>query len=313
MATARRVLVQTGGDPAGVVLVLCVPCGLLALLRALFGRVPGVFDRVGPQLFGVFPLIVMFMAASIVMVRERAGGTLERLGCLPLRRVELLVGYLLGFGVLAVLQAGVTAVLAAGVLGMPVAAPVVVLGATAALNAVLGAAMGLLVSTFARTEFQAVEYLPALLLPQFLLCGLFVPHPQMPAALQTVSDLLPMTYAVEATARLATRPAAPGAYFTDITVVSGFLVLAIAIGAVTLRHRTCDSTGPAQGLRRWQPRSGALHLFAFTVVREGRNRPRATRGAAGAAPGGVLHPRWCTGAGPGPWMRPVLPSAPVPP
>ncbi|PWK78620.1 ABC-2 type transport system permease protein [Lentzea atacamensis] len=237
-ATARRVLGQLAHDLGTVALILALPCVLLILLRWVFHGVPGSFARAGPQLFGVFPLIVMYLVASVATLRERVNGTLDRLLCLPMRRLDLLLGYVVAFGVLAVAQAGVATGLAVGVLGMRVAGPVWLLLLAAALDALLGLALGLLTSAFARTEFQAVQYLPAVILPQFLLCGLFVPPEAMDGTLRLLADTMPMTYAVQATSRIATEPGITSALLADLVAVTAFLLACLILGAFTLRRRT---------------------------------------------------------------------------
>jgi ABC-2 type transport system permease protein len=237
-ATARRVLGQLAHDPGSVALILGLPCVLLALLRWVFDGVPEAFDRAGPQLFGVFPFIVMYLIASVATLRERVNGTLDRLLCLPMRKLDLLLGYVLAFGLLAVAQACLATGLAVGVLKMTVAGPVWLLIPAVTLDALLGLALGLLTSAFARTEFQAVQYLPAVILPQFLLCGLFVPREAMHGTLRLLADAMPMTYAVHATSRIATEPEVTPSLLADLGVVTGFLLACLILGALTLRRRT---------------------------------------------------------------------------
>jgi ABC-2 type transport system permease protein len=237
-ATARRVLGQLRRDPATVTLILGVPCLLLWLLQWVFVGVPGAFDRVGPLLFGVFPLIVMYLVASLTMLRERISGTLDRLLCLPMRKLDLLLGYLLAFGLFAVAQAALTTVLAIGVLDMHVAGPVWLLIPTAASDALFGVALGLLTSAFARTEFQAVQYLPAVVLPQFLVCGLFVPPDAMSDTLRLIADAMPMTHAVQATSAIANHPGITTSLMANLGVVTGFLLACLVLASLTLRRRS---------------------------------------------------------------------------
>ena len=117
------------------------------------------------------------------------------------------------------------------------AGPQPVVGALAVANAVLGTALGLFVSAFAQTEFQAVQFMPAMVFPQILLCGLFVGRDQMAAWLRWISDALPLTYAYDALAHTATDTL-DGRFAADVAVVCGCIVLALALGAVTLRRRT---------------------------------------------------------------------------
>ena len=237
LATAARVLRQVRHDRRTVAMLLLVPCVLMGLLAWIYDGTP-VFDAIGPALLGVFPFVVMFLVTSIATLRERKTGTLERLLTLPLGKGDLVGGYALAFGLLAAVQALVAAGFALWVLGLDVAGPPWLLVVVAVVNALLGTALGLFLSAFAATEFQAVQFLPAFALPQFLLCGLLVDRDAMPGVLRAISDVLPLSYAVDAMQSIA-RDATPGADVTrDLTVVLAFVVAAIAAGAATLRRRT---------------------------------------------------------------------------
>ncbi|MFJ8438324.1 ABC transporter permease [Kitasatospora griseola] len=238
LATARRVLAQLRHDPRTVAMLLAVPCLLLVLLKYMYDRQPGTFDRIGPELLGVFPLMVMFLVTSVAMLRERTTGTLERLLTMPLGRLDLLLGYALAFGLVALVQAALASALTIGLLGLQVAGPTWLVFAVALADGLLGMALGLLVSAFAATEFQAVQFLPAVLLPQLLLCGLFVPRADMAPALRVISDVLPLSYAVDAMGRITARSAVDGQVVADLAVVAGSALLALALGAATLRRRT---------------------------------------------------------------------------
>ncbi len=236
-AVALRTLAQLRRDPRTLALIVGVPCLLEALLQQLFsGRSP-VFQQVGPPLLGLFPFVTMFLVTSITMLRERTSGTLERLMTLPLGKLDLLAGYGIAFALVAVVQASVVSALTFGLLGLDVAGPRPLVVALAVANAVLGTALGLFVSAFAQTEFQAVQFMPAVVFPQVLLCGLFVSRDAMAGWLRAISDAMPLTYAYDALAHTAANTL--GARFAiDVAVVCGCVVLALALGAATLRRRT---------------------------------------------------------------------------
>jgi ABC-2 type transport system permease protein len=237
LAVTLRVLSQLRRDPRTIALIVVVPCVLETLLKELFAGSAGTFQHIGAPLLGLFPFITMFLVTSITMLRERTSGTLERLMTLPLAKLDLLAGYGLAFGLMATIQAAAVSGVAFGLLGLDVQGPRVVVVALAVGNAVLGSALGLFVSAFAQSEFQAVQFMPAVVFPQILLCGLFVPRSQMATWLRWLSDVLPLTYAYDALAHTAgnmfdTR------FAVDVAVVGGCTVLALALGAVTLRRRT---------------------------------------------------------------------------
>jgi ABC-2 type transport system permease protein len=238
LAVARRVLTQLRHDPRTVALLVVVPALLVTLLRYVFDGRPDVFDVIGPGLVGLFPLISMFLVSSITVLRERTTGTLERLLTMPLHKLDILAGYAIAFACLAAVQATVVSVVAFGLLGLEAAGSPWAVGALAVGNALLGMALGLLVSAFASTEFQAVQFLPAFILPQLLLCGLIVPREQMADALRVAADALPMTYAYDSLQRVANDGALGSRGRLDVAVLAGAIVLALALGAVTLRRRT---------------------------------------------------------------------------
>ena len=238
LAVAGRVLTQLRRDHRTLAMVLVLPCILISLLWWMFEDLPGnSFDRVGPALLAIFPVIVMFLVTSVTTLRERASGTLERLLSMPMGKGDFLFGYALAFGLVAAVQSVLAVALSVGVLGMEIDGPVWLLTVVAVTDAVLGTALGLFVSAFAQTEFQAVQFMPAVVVPQILLCGLFVPRFLLPDVLHTISDLLPLSYAVDAMSHLA-RSSSTADVWHDLAVVGGFALAGLALGAATLRRRT---------------------------------------------------------------------------
>jgi len=146
LAIAARVLRQLRHDPRTVAMLLVVPSLLVTLMRYVFDARPATFNAVGAPLVGLFPLISMFLISSITVLRERTSGTLERLLTMPLAKLDILVGYAIAFAGLAALQALVVSVVAFGLLGLDVAGSPLAVGALAVANALLGMALGLLVS-----------------------------------------------------------------------------------------------------------------------------------------------------------------------
>ncbi|HEY5661157.1 MAG TPA: ABC transporter permease [Gaiellaceae bacterium] len=236
-AVALRVLQQLRRDLRTIALIIAVPCLLEFLLQQLFGRDSAVFQQIGTPLLGLFPFITMFLVTSITMLRERTTGTLERLMTMPLHKVDILAGYGIAFALVAVVQATLVSLLAFGLLGLDTAGPKWLVVVLAVANAVLGSTLGLFVSAFAQTEFQAVQFMPAVVFPQILLCGLFVARDDMAAWLRAISYLLPLTYAYEALSRTAANQL-DARFALDVAVVCGCIVLALGLGAATLRRRT---------------------------------------------------------------------------
>lgn len=237
-ATVLRIGRQLRHDPRTLALLLLVPSVLLGLLSWILQTRPGAFNHFAPSMLGVFPLTVMFTVTSVATLRERTYGTLGRLLTLPLTKPEFVVGYALAFGILATAQGVLVSGLSFGVYGLHVAGSPWLIVVVAVLNALLGTALGLALSALASSEFQAVQFMPAFIFPQLLLCGIIVPRSDLPNMLHWISNVLPLSYAIDATSRVATSPTMSGALLGDIAAVVGFVVVALVAGAGTLRRRT---------------------------------------------------------------------------
>jgi ABC-2 type transport system permease protein len=238
LATGGRVLLQLRHDPRTLALMLLVPCVLETLLRLIYADHRIAFDEAGAPLLAFFPLTTVFLVTSIALLRERVSGTLERLLAGPLGRLELLGGYAIAFGMVATVQAALVSALTLGPLGLHVQGPVLLVVLLAVCVAILGTGLGLLASAYARSEFQVVQFFPVIILPQLLLCGLLVARQRMPAALHAISDVLPLSYAVDGMHHLTRQTGASGALLGDIVIVLGFALGALLLGAATLRRAT---------------------------------------------------------------------------
>jgi ABC-2 type transport system permease protein len=238
VATASRILRQLSHDHRTLMLIFIVPCVLLALLRWLFSDSLATFNHVAPALLGVFPFIVMFIVTSITTLRERTGGTMERLMTTPIAKLDIIIGYMIAFGLLAIVQALLASVMLLYILGLDVAGPNWFLVVMALADALLGTALGLFVSAFAKTEFQAVQFMPAFVLPQVLICGLIVPLSQMPDLLEKIAYFLPLTYAIDALNIVVTQASISADAWRDLVVVVGCIILAVLLGGLTLRRKS---------------------------------------------------------------------------
>ncbi|MDD9378020.1 ABC transporter permease [Streptomyces sp. ZAF1911] len=238
VATAARVLRQLRHDPRSIALMLLVPVLMLVLLRYVFDGNPRTFDGIGASLLGIFPLITMFLITSIATLRERTSGTLERLLAMPLGKGDLIAGYALAFGAMAVVQSLLATGVALWVLGLDVVGSPWLLLLVALLDALLGTALGLFVSAFAASEFQAVQFMPAVIFPQLLLCGLFAARDTMQPVLEAISNVLPMSYAVDGMNEVLTHTDMTADFVRDVGIVAGCALLVLTLGAATLRRRT---------------------------------------------------------------------------
>lgn len=237
LAVTTRVLRQLRRDHRTLAMLLVLPCVIMTLLWWMFTDRPAfAYGALAPALLALIPFIVMFLVTSVTTLRERTSGTLERLLAMPMGKGDFLLGYAIAFGLVAAVQSALAVTVSTLLLDLDVAGPVWLLLVVAVLDAVLGSALGLFVSAFAQTEFQAVQFMPALVFPQILLCGLFVDRDELPRFLEVVSNLLPLSHAVDAM-QAVSREADP-AVAGDLLLVTAFTAGALVLGALTLRRQT---------------------------------------------------------------------------
>jgi ABC-2 type transport system permease protein len=237
-AMTARVIAQLRRDHRTVAMLIVMPALLVSLMWWMFQDSPATFDRVGGPLLAVFPSIIMFIVTSVATLRERSTGTLARLFTMPMGKLDFLLGYALAFALIAIVQAVVVVSIALYALDLDIRGDAWQLGVVAVLDGILGTALGLFASAFAATEFQAVQLMPAVMIPQLLLCGLLLPRDQLPGVLHAVSDVLPLSYAVDAVAGVARGNGFGEGAGTDALIVAAFIVAALILGAATLRRRT---------------------------------------------------------------------------
>jgi ABC-2 type transport system permease protein len=237
-ATVVRILHQLRHDPRTIGMLMVVPVVLMGLVYAMFAGDEPITSSVLLIMLGLFPFVIMFLITSIAMLRERTSGTLERLMTTRSGKVDLLFGYGIAFGAAATVQATIAASCAYLLFDMTTVGSAGLVILVAVLTALLGVALGLLCSAFARTEFQAVQLLPIVVIPQILLCGLFVPRDEMAGWLQAISDVLPLSYAVEALQQVGANVEATSTYWVDLAVVGACVILGLTLAAATLRRRT---------------------------------------------------------------------------
>lgn len=237
LAIARRVLNQLRHDPRTLALLFVIPPLLLTLLKYVFEGEPREFNGIAPMMLGIFPMIMMFLITSIATLRERTSGTLDRLMTMPMSKLDFIVGYALAFSLVASVQAVVTGTVMLGVLKVTVLGGTLptLVGAVAA--AFLGTSLGLFASAFARSEFQAVQFMPVFIFPQFLTCGLFVARDAMARPLQWFADVMPLTYSADAMKQVTTHAAWTSTHTKDLLIVLGFAVVALILGSITIQRQ----------------------------------------------------------------------------
>jgi len=236
-ATMLRVLKQLRHDHRTLALILFVPSILLIVLSYVFENNSQVFEGIAPLILGIIPFTLMFIVTSVAVLRERTSGTLERLLISPASRLDILFGYAGAFALLAFVQAALASFITIVVFNVPIAGNTASLLTVAVLAGILGMSLGLFFSSFAKNEFQAVQFMPAFVLPQFLTCGLFTPRDDMASFLRYFSDLMPITYVVEAMRQIKTSFTWTGDLTFDVAVIAGFILVALVLGALSLKPR----------------------------------------------------------------------------
>jgi ABC-2 type transport system permease protein len=238
LATSLRVMRQLSHDKRTLLLLFVVPGALLGLLAWIYSDTPRIFDFIGAPFLAMFPFVVMFLITSITTLRERSSGTLERLMAMPTRKLDILFGYTITFGILAILQGILTSVLAVHFYGLDVAGPEWMLIVVALIDALLGTTLGLFISAFAQTEFQAIQFMPAFIFPQFLVSGILVPIDKLPDTLYYLAKCFPLTYAVDAMQRVTVQTTVTKEIYTDLGIVILYGLVAILLAGATLRRQT---------------------------------------------------------------------------
>ena len=237
IATASRVLIQLRHDPRTLALVFIVPPILLVILKYVFQGERGVFDHVAPMLLGVMPMIMMFLITSIVTLRERRSGTLDRLMTMPISKLDFIFGYAIAFCLVGLLQALISGGVMLGLLRVTVLGGSIHTMITAVLAAFLGTALGLFTSAFARSEFQAIQFLPAFIFPQLFTCGLFAARSDMAKWLRWISDIFPLTYSVDAMKQVTLHAPWTGTLSKDLIIVAAFALVTLIMGSATIRRQ----------------------------------------------------------------------------
>lgn len=237
LATTNRVLRQLLHDPRTLVLLFVIPSILITILKYVFNKQNTLFSSIAPLLLGIFPMVIMFLITSITTLRERRSGTLERLMSTPLDKTDFIFGYAIAFSFVALLQALVTSTTLLVILKVTVLGGTIPTVIGAVLSALLGTSLGLFLSAFATTEFQAIQFMPAVIFPQFLVCGLFIPRDQMAKALQWFADVMPLTYSVDAMKQVATSSTWTFTHTKDLSIVLLFSVVALILGSITIQRQ----------------------------------------------------------------------------
>jgi ABC-2 type transport system permease protein len=237
LATTRRVLSQLRHDPRTLALLFIIPSVLITILKYVFQGETAVFDHLAPMLLGIFPMVMMFLITSVVTLRERTSGTLDRLMTMPISKLDFIVGYAIAFSLLGLLQASIAGIVMLGLLHVTVLGGTIPTIVGAVFAALLGTSLGLFTSAFATSEFQAIQFMPAFIFPQLLTCGLFIARNQMAKPLQWFANVMPLSYSVDALKQVTTHATWTSTLTRDLIVVAAFIAAALILGSATIRRQ----------------------------------------------------------------------------
>ena len=235
LTIATRVIHQLIRDRRTMVLIVVVPLVVMTLIGLSFPE-GTVLDYIAPALLATMALFFSFLLTGISFLRERSQGTMERLMASPVSRLDIVVGYLFGFFIFALLQTLIVVLFTIYVLDVQYYGDlwqififqIVII--TAAVN------LGIFISTFARNEFQMVQFIPLIIFPQIFLCGVIWPVEQMPNYLQWLSAILPLTYAVDGLRDIMLLGQSLLDVWFELAVLVGFTAIISILAAITLRR-----------------------------------------------------------------------------
>ena len=237
LAIAERIIRQIVKDRRSAALIIVAPLIVMSLVGfSLIDQKP-VLNRVAPGLLGTFVMFFTFLLTGVSFLRERAQGTLERLMTTTVARGDILVGYLLGFLLFATIQAAVILTFTIVALQIEYQGNIIEIVAVLLLVVVVAVNLGIFVSTFANNEFQVVQFIPIVLLPQIFLSGVIIPTDQMPSVMEAISVVLPLTYAVEGLREIMVMDQSLADVWVDLVVLAGF-GLGLLIAALATLRRT---------------------------------------------------------------------------
>ena len=232
---AGRIIRQLIRDRRTMAMIVVVPVVIMTLIGLSFPE-EGILDYIAPALLATLALFFSFLLTGISFLRERSQGTMERLMASPLSRLDIVVGYLFGFFIFALTQTLIMVLFTIYVLGVNYYGDlwqifvfqIVVI--TGAVN------LGIFISTFARNEFQMVQFIPLIIVPQIFLCGVIWPVEQMPDYLQWLSAVLPLTYAVDGLRDIMLAGKSLLDVGFELAVLAGFTVVTSILAAIVLRR-----------------------------------------------------------------------------
>ena len=236
LAITERIVRQMLRDRRSIGLLIVGPLLVMSLVGFSLVEQRAVLDRVAPGLLAVFVLFFTFILTGVGFLRERAQGTLERLQTTLVGSFDIMLGYMLGFLLFAVVQTVVILGFTIFVLRIEYVGSLWEIGAVLFLVVTVAVSLGIFISSFANNEFQVVQFIPIVLAPQIFLSGVIIPVEQMPTLFEWISVVLPLTYAVEALREIMLRGAGLAALWPELAAIGVFSVALLTAAVATLRR-----------------------------------------------------------------------------
>jgi ABC-2 type transport system permease protein len=237
LAIAHRVLIDFFRDRRSRVVLIVTP-GILIILGRYMYSTPAAFDRTGGLMLGVFPALSMFLTGSTALVHERSEGTLEKVLTTPASRKDLVAGYIIAAAAASLAQAVVTVTLAYEVCHLTTQTPAWLIYLLTALCGIFGMSLGICASAVSKNEGEAEMFLPGVMVPQLLLCGVFWPVSRMETWVHWLADFLPITALANTmtSARLHSYGGLSMVY--SLIAMAGIIVISLTVAVRVVGTRT---------------------------------------------------------------------------
>ena len=236
LAIASRIVNQITRDHRSLALIIVAPIIVMSLVGFSFADQRDILNRVAPGLIGVFVLFFVFILTGVSFLRERAQGTLERLLTTPVGGADILAGYLLGFLLFAGIQSVVILFYTIFALRIDYEGSLWQIFVLLFIVTLVAVSLGIFISTFARNEFQVVQFIPVILLPQIFLSGAVLPTEQLPGYFQAAGKALPLTYAVDGLKAVMLHGESLGGIGRELAALGGFAIGLLALALMTVRR-----------------------------------------------------------------------------
>jgi len=235
LAITVRISREIRRDRRSLALIIGAPIIVMLLIRFSFQDQKSVLNEVAPALIATMAMFFVFVLTGISFLRERSQGTLERLLSTAVSRSDLLIGYLAGFLIFALVQSIIILMYTLFIVDVDYAGKIWDIIAILLIVTIASVSMGIFISTFAKNELQVVQFIPLLIAPQIFLSGMILPTSQLPKYFQVVSGALPLTYVNRALRDIILRGASLTDVSTEITVLILFAVGMLTAAAITVR------------------------------------------------------------------------------